>query len=59
MIRSMCLLILLISCFATVRIGGAAEKLIADYGGHAGFQRMWSSSTSCIRSAPPRAPRTP
>src|SRR4029077_2958112 len=38
MIRSMCFLILLISCFATVRIGCAAEKLIADYGGHAGFQ---------------------
>jgi NitT/TauT family transport system substrate-binding protein len=38
MIRSLCLLILLISCFATVRIGFAAEKLIADYGGHAGFQ---------------------
>ena len=38
MIRSMFLLILLISCFATVRIGYAAEKLIADYGGHAGFQ---------------------
>jgi ABC-type nitrate/sulfonate/bicarbonate transport system substrate-binding protein len=38
MIRSMRLLILFISCLATVGIGFAAEKLIADYGGHAGFQ---------------------
>jgi ABC-type nitrate/sulfonate/bicarbonate transport system substrate-binding protein len=38
MIRSIRVLILFISCFATVGIGFAAEKLIADYGGHAGFQ---------------------
>src|SRR5258705_5853045 len=38
MIRSIRVLILFISCLATVGIGFAAEKLIADYGGHAGFQ---------------------
>lgn len=38
MIRSIRVLILFISCLATVGIGFGAEKLIADYGGHAGFQ---------------------
>jgi len=38
MIRCIRVLILFISCLATAGIGFAAEKLIADYGGHAGFQ---------------------